>query len=139
METKELGRLADLVRRTGSSPEGLSHFATEPAAKLDKTHPDLAARLWRAQGMRIVDAKKSKYYAAALSNFESAKRCFERAGLAAEWVKTVSRVRVDHHRKTGFMSGFESLWSPAWVRATSRPSWSGTKARWGGGQRRGEG
>jgi hypothetical protein len=39
----------------------VSHYNTQPAAKkLEKPHPDLAARLWRAQGMRIVDAKKSK-------------------------------------------------------------------------------
>jgi len=111
LETNELDRLADLVRQTQEQAlEGLSHYATEPVAKkFDKTHPDLAARLWRAQGMRIVNSKKSKYYDAALSNFENAKSCFERAGLAAEWVKTVSQVRADHHRKTGFMSGFESL------------------------------
>ncbi len=52
-------------------------------------HPDLGARLWRAQGLRTVNAKKSKYYDAALSNFERAKRCFEQAGLDDEWNKTV--------------------------------------------------
>jgi hypothetical protein len=81
LETKELKRLADLVRRSKDSAlEGLSHYATEPVAKkLEKTHPGIAARLWCAQGMRIVNARKSKYYDAALSNFESAKRCLERA------------------------------------------------------------
>ena len=79
------------------------------AKKLEKNRPDLAARLWRAQGLRIVNAKKSKYYDAALSNFESAKRCFERAGLPGEWEKTVSQVSADHHRKRGFMPGFERL------------------------------
>lgn len=103
-----MDRLADLVRQTKDQAlESLSHSTTEPVAKkLDKAHPDLAARLWRAQGMRIVNAKKSKYYTAALSNFESAKRCFERAGLVADWVKTVSQVRAEHHRKAGFMSGY---------------------------------
>jgi len=47
--------------------------------------------LWRAQGMRIINAKKSKYYNAALENFEQARRCYERAGLAttgdALWTK----------------------------------------------------
>lgn len=47
IETKEMERLAELVR--GSSEEALekvSHYATEPAAKrLEKGHPDLAARL----------------------------------------------------------------------------------------------
>jgi len=70
---------------------------------------NLAARLWRAQGLRIVNARKSKYYHAALSNFDSARRCFERAGLLAEWQRTVSQVRADHHRKSGFMAGFERL------------------------------
>jgi hypothetical protein len=101
LETKELERLADLLRRSGSEAlEGLSHFTTQPAAKgLEKTHPNVAARLWCAQGMRIVDAKKSKYYAAALSNFERARRGFERAGLVDEWQRIVRKVRLDHHRK----------------------------------------
>jgi len=132
-----MDRLADLVRQTKDQAlESLSHFTNEPVAKkLDKAHPDLAARLWRAQGMRIVDAKKSKYYAAALSNFESAKRCFELAGLPAEWVKTVSQVRADHHRKTAFMSGFESL--VAGAGPSDEPSFmERAKARWSGRQRR---
>ena len=77
IETKETHRLADLVRSAADEAlERVSHNRSEPAAKkLEKAHPDLAARLWRAQGMRIVDAKKSKYYDAALSNFAHAKRC----------------------------------------------------------------
>jgi uncharacterized Zn finger protein len=90
-------------------PRGHSPISEPIAKKIEKSHPDLAARLWRAQGLRIVNTKKSKYYDAALSNFESAKRCFERAGLGAEWKKTVSQVRADHHRKSGFMSGFQRL------------------------------
>ncbi|MBI1876292.1 MAG: hypothetical protein HYS05_20700 [Acidobacteria bacterium] len=42
---------------------------------------DALRRLYR---LRIVNAKKSKYYDAALSNFERARRCFERAGLVDE-------------------------------------------------------
>jgi hypothetical protein len=83
---------------------------TEPAAtRLEKSHPELAARLWRAQGMRIVDAKKSKYYDAALSNFERARNCYQRAGLAVEWEKTVRRVCALHYRKTGFINGFRTF------------------------------
>lgn len=76
LETKELERLADLLRRSGNEAlEDLSHHTTQPAAKrLEKTYPDVAARLWCAQGMRIVDAKKSKYYAAALSMRERSDR-----------------------------------------------------------------
>ena len=111
LKTKELDRLAEIVRQAKDNDlEDLSHYATEPAAKkFEKAHPDLAARLWRAQGLRIVNAKKSKYYDAALSNFERAKRCFERAGLDDEWNKTVRQVRADHHRKSSFMPGFEGL------------------------------
>ncbi len=111
LKTKELERLAELVRRTKDDElEDLSHYATEPLAKrFEKAHPDLAARLWRAQGLRIVNAKKSKYYDAALSNFERAKRCFERAGLEGEWSKTVRQVRANHHRKSSFMPRFVAL------------------------------
>jgi hypothetical protein len=131
LATKEMDRLANLVRQAKDHAlEGLSHYATEPIAKkIEKAHPDLAARLWRAQGLRIVNGKKSKYYDAALSNFESAKRCFERAGLGAEWQKTVSQVRADHHRKSGFMSGFERL--VAGSGPSEEPSFlEQAKARW---------
>jgi len=86
LKTKELERLADVVRQVKDGDlEDLSHYTTEPVAKkMEKAHPDLAGRLWRAQGLRIVNARKSRYYDAALSNFERAKRCFERAGLEAE-------------------------------------------------------
>lgn len=131
LKTKELDRLADLVRRTKDGDlENLSHFATEPMAKkFEKPHPDLAARLWRAQGLRIVNAKKSKYYDAALSNLESAKRCFERAGLGEEWNRTVRQVRADHSRKSRFMPGFERLVEG--VGPSDEPSFLElAKARW---------
>jgi hypothetical protein len=131
IETKEMERLAELVR--GSSDEALeevSHYATEPAAKqLEKGHPDLAARLWRAQGMRIVNGKKSKYYDAALSNLERARDCYQRAGLAAEWEQTVRRVCAAHYRKTGFINGFQAL--AAGAKRRDRPSFlERAKARW---------
>ncbi len=131
IETRETERLAELVR--GSPDEALekvSHYATESAAKrLEKGHRDLAARLWRAQGMRIVNAKKSKYYDAALSNFERARDCYQRAGLAAEWEETVRRVCAAHHRKTGFISGFQAL---AVANRKDGPSFlERAKARWG--------
>lgn len=111
LATEETGRLAERVlKATDEELEGLSHHTTEPAAKvLEEARPDLAARLWRAQGMRIVKAGKSKYYDAALSNFERARHCYEQTGLAVDWQRTVDRVRADHSRKTGFMPGFERL------------------------------
>jgi hypothetical protein len=80
--------------------------------------------------MRIVSAAKSKYYDAALSNFERARRCYMRAGLAAEWADTVRQIRVSHRRKAGFMSGFEAL--AARHGRASQPSFlERAKARWG--------
>jgi len=91
--------------------------------------------LWCAQGLRIVNAKKSKYYDDALSNFDSAKRCFERVGLGAEWQKIVSQVRADHHRKSSFMPGFERL--VAGFGPSDEPSFlEQAKARWKERQRR---
>lgn len=111
IETKEWGRLADLVRRTTPRAlEDLSHYTTEPAAnKLEKSHPDAAARLYRALGLRILNAKKSKYYSAALDHFDRGRKCFMKAGFENEWKDLVSKVRSDHHRKTGFMAAFEAL------------------------------
>lgn len=133
VETKEMERLADLVRGiTDQALQHVSHYTTEPAAmKLEKPHPGLAARLWRAQGTRIVDAGKSKYYDAAVSNFERAKRCFARAGLTADWEETASQVRSSHRRKTGFMPAFEAV--AAGDGDKEQPSFlDRAKARWGG-------
>ncbi len=111
LETKEIERLAELVARSADDAlEQVSHYMLEPAArKLEKTDVAAVARLWRAMGMRIVKAGKSKYYEAALRNFERAKRCYVKAGLEADWAAVVSQVRADHHRKYGFMPGFEQL------------------------------
>lgn len=59
--------------------------------------------------MRILNAKKSKYYGAALSNLESAKRCYLRASLGNAWQAVVAEVRGTHHRKVGFMADFERM------------------------------
>ena len=111
----------------------ISHYATEPPAmKLEKPHPELAARLWRAQAMRIVDAGKSKYYEAAAANLEWARRCYVRAGLVAEWEDAVRQIRADHYRKTTFMAAFESVAAGAGHQAP--PSFlERAKDRWGVG------
>ena len=57
----------------------------------------------------IVDAKKSKYYEAALGNFARARHCYQRAGLAADWEETVRRVCTAHFRKSGFIGKFQAL------------------------------
>ncbi|HMD95797.1 MAG TPA: hypothetical protein VKM93_00490 [Terriglobia bacterium] len=111
VETKETERLIRRLQETSDSAlESLSHYVTEPAAKrLAKTHPEVAARVFRALGMRILNAKKSKYYYEALSHFEDAKSCFERAGVGQQWDAVVTEVRQAHHRKVGFMPSFERL------------------------------
>jgi len=84
----------------------VSHYATEPAAKkLEKT-PELAARLWLAQALRIVNAKKSQYYDSALSNSERARARYLRAGAVAAWEKVVRNVCATHFRKTGSSADF---------------------------------
>lgn len=111
LTTRELERLVQRLRTaTDAEIEGLSHGRTAPAAKrLAKSHPDVAAKVYRALGMRILNAKKSKYYDAALSNFEDAQRCYERSGLQRDWEALVADVRRAHHRKAGFMAAFERL------------------------------
>jgi uncharacterized Zn finger protein len=131
LETKELERLAGLVgQNKDGALEDVSHYTTEPAAKkLEKTHPEAAARLWCAQGMRVIKAKKSKYYGDALENFERAQRCYERAGLINDWQRVVNEVRSEHYRKTGFMSGFEEV--VAGSGPSEKPSFlERAKARW---------
>ena len=111
METKETERLVRCLQEASDSAlEGLSHYVTEPAAKrLAKTQPEVAAKVFRALGMRILNAKKSRYYDAALSHFENAKSCFERVGMGQQWEAVVAEVRQAHHRKVGFMPSFERL------------------------------
>ncbi|EFK06316.1 conserved hypothetical protein [delta proteobacterium NaphS2] len=111
LKLKETEVLAERLRKTSSrSLESLSHYTTEPAAKkLAKEYPDAAARLYEAMGLRIVNAKKSKYYDAAISNFEQAKRCYEKAGLESVWLELVENVRNNHSRKYGFMPAFEEV------------------------------
>lgn len=130
-ETGERDRLVERLRRASDEElEGTSHYATEPAAKtLAETHPDVAAKVYRALGMRILKEKKSKYYGAALFHLEETRRCYERAGLRTEWDEVVRAVRADHRRKVGFMAGFEEL--VAGVGPSAKPSFlERAKARW---------
>ena len=111
LQRKEIERLVERLRAASDAElEDLSHDRTEPAAKrLATSYPDAAAKIYRALGMRILNAKKSRYYDAALSNFEDAKRCYERAGLGHQWDAVVGEIRRVHHRKVGFMGNFERL------------------------------
>ena len=131
LETKEIGRLAGVVGRSPDDQlEQVSHYVLEPAAKkLETADAGAAARLWRAMGMRIVNAGKSKYYEAALRNFERAKRSYGKAGQQADWDRVVSEVRAKHHRKHGFMPGFERVVNGAGP-GQEPPFLERAKARW---------
>ena len=111
LATKEIDRLVERLREVPDAQlEGLSHYALEPVAKqFVQTQPDIAAKLYRALGMRILNERKSKYYDAALSHFEDAMHCYEQAGLGQEWDVVVAQVRKEHYRKVNFMPGFERL------------------------------
>jgi hypothetical protein len=131
LSTGEVARLVDRLRRTSDGTlEAESHYVTERAAKkLARTQPEISARLWRAQGMRILKQKKSKYYREALSDLENAKRCYERAGLNSAWHCFVRDIRSEHYRKKGFMAEFEVL--VAGKKPGSQPSFlERAKARW---------
>ena len=111
LEKKENGRLVSRLRRaTDEELEDLSHYRTEPLAhKLERPHPDISARVYRALCMRIVNAGKSKYYDAALDNLERAKKCYIKSGLETDWETLVDDIRKQHYRKKGFMPGFEQV------------------------------
>ena len=111
LEANEADRLVERLRNASHEDiEELSHYTTEPAAKyLAKSHPGVAAKVYRALGMRIINGGKSRYYSEALSSFREAKRCYEQAGQRREWEALVSEVRREHRRKSGFMPAFERL------------------------------
>jgi tetratricopeptide (TPR) repeat protein len=119
---KEIDRLVKRLNHADDSElEGLSHYVTEPAAKrLAGTHPAVAAKVFRALCVRILYAAKSKYYHEALANLEKARRCYQAAGLDERWRELVTEIRRDHHRKSGFMPGFEEI--VAGKRARMEPS-----------------
>jgi len=131
LEKKESDRLVSRLRRaTDEELEDLSHYRAEPLArKLERSHPDISARVYRALCMRIVNAGKSKYYNAALDNIEQAKKCYTKAGLNNDWQAVVAEVRERHFRKKGFMAGFEDIVSgvPNYVEP---PFLDRAKARW---------
>jgi hypothetical protein len=87
-----------------------------------------AAKLYRAMGFRILNAKKSKYYENALANFENARDLYRKAGLESEWAALVETVRAEHARKYGFMPGFEKITSGG---SAEGPSFAErARARW---------
>ena len=111
LEKKEIDRLVARLRRAADKElENLSHYRNGPVArKLERSYPDVAARIYRALCMRIVNAGKSRYYDAALDNLEQARKCYVKSGLETDWEALVADVRKRHSRKRGFMTGFEQV------------------------------
>jgi uncharacterized Zn finger protein len=130
VKAKEWDRLARRVHSAKPAElEALSHYCTEPAAKgLAKRDALAAARLYRALGLRIVSAGKSKYYREALEHFEKARDLFCGAGQASEWTAVVEFLRTAHSRKSGFLSDFEEIVSGKSERAPSYAEEA--QARW---------
>lgn len=98
--------------------EKIGHNAGEAAAaSLETSHPMLAARLYRAQGWRILARGKSKYYDEAITYFAKARACYAAAGQTAAWDAVVEAVYEEHSRKRGFLGDFERMlkgpWPPA--------------------------
>ena len=111
VKTKEWDKLSDHISSIDTEQlEGLSHFATEKAAKgLAKKHGLTAAKIYAALGMRIVKKGKSKYYQYALEHFRKACKLYEKAGRNQLWIDLVERVRRDHSRKYSFIPDFEEI------------------------------
>jgi hypothetical protein len=128
---KEIDRLLLRLRAAKNEElEKLSHYRTEPLAqKLERSHPDISAKVYRALCMRILNAGKSKYYHAALDSIAHAKKCYAKAGRDADWQSVVAQVRERHSRKKGFMAGFEDIVSGR-PKHVEPPFLERAKARW---------
>lgn len=139
VKTKEWERLAaDIEAAPREHLVALSHYTTEPAAKsLEKSHPLVAAKLHVAMALRILDAKKSKYYDAALGNLEKARKLMLKEGQDEQWKALAGEIRESHRRKSGFMPGFERI---AEGRTERQPSFRDrARKRWDRGAGRGRG
>ena len=110
-KTKEWEILAECIDACRHEDlESISHYTTEKAAQeLERTNPIEAAKIYRAMGMRIVKAKKSKYYGAALGHFLKTKKLYLDNDRRDEWLSVVEIVRRDHYRQYSLMGGFEEL------------------------------
>jgi len=139
LKTKEWQRLAELIEATPRNRLAeISHYQSEPAAeKMKKRHPLLAAKLFVAMALRILEAKKSKYYDAALENLEKARAIMQKEGRARDWEALAAEIRAEHRRKVAFMPDFERL---AEGRSFREPSFAErARKRWdrGAGRERG--
>jgi hypothetical protein len=130
VKAKEWDRLVQRVHSAKSHElEALSHYCTEPAANgLVKKDAIAAAKLYRALGLRVVNAGKGKYYGEALGHLAKARDLYCGASQAAEWLAIVEFVRTAHSRKSGFLSAFEEIVSGKSKRSSSYAE--AAQARW---------
>lgn len=110
-KTKEWEILAESINAAKHEElEAIGHYTTEKAAqKLEKKYPIEAAKIYRALGMRIVKAKKSKYYWIALDHLLKAKRLYSENACQEEWLSLVENIRRDHYHKYSFIGDFEKI------------------------------
>lgn len=109
--TKELEILSErILCASDDELEKLGYYAVKDAVeKLSKNHWAVAAKIYRALGMGILNNGRSKYYKYALNNFKRAKKLYQKAKLEKEWLSIVDVVRKNHFRKHSFMEDFEFI------------------------------
>ena len=109
VRTEETERLTELIGRSPDSAlEALSHYmANRPARASNPTTHWRRARIWQAQGIRILTERMSQYYDTALDHFGGATRCYARADRIGDWHDAVALVQTEHRRESsrGFFIG----------------------------------
>jgi len=115
LSTKELERLADLVRQSKDSViEGLSHYATEPVAQqLEEPTPTSRPACGARRGCGSSMPRRASTTPAALSNFRERQALLWSArGSSRSGRRRCIRCAPTTTAKTGFLSG-SSVWSRA--------------------------
>ena len=93
VETKEMERLAELVRVTDDvALENLSHYATGPAAMKLRNHIPNWPLACGALKPCVSSMPEEQSYEAAAANLERGRKCYVRAGLIAEWEDAVRQI-----------------------------------------------
>ena len=59
--------------------------------------------------LRVLEAKKSKYYDAALGNLAKARKLLLKEGQDQDWAALAGEIRAGHSRKTSFVSRLDRL------------------------------
>lgn len=110
-EEGDVDRLASFVaEHTREQLQQLSHKVAEPVADaLEDEQPEFAAKVYAAQGFRIVDAGKSKYYVEAVDYFSAARRLWMAVGDEAAWAQVIERIDDEHSRKYKLMRLLEKI------------------------------